>query len=212
MVPGFISYKQETALLIDSVIQDSTLHGLWLNTLSYLENCGARKIASCEHPTQVKEEMLKHASEESRHAFHLKKQLARIDQSYEDYRISSLLAGWKAHNYLNGLDLKTCKYLKSLNLNPSSIRQLAYLLVTYSIELRAEEFYFLYQSALRQKKSKVQVQSIVLEEKEHLAEMEKELSQIPNSSLYVKAICAIEAVLFHNWLEECSSIVFAKVS
>ena len=54
-------------------------HAKWLNTLSFLENCGARKIAACEHPTLVKEEMLKHAAEEFRHAHHLKRQ---IDKSF----------------------------------------------------------------------------------------------------------------------------------
>lgn len=84
MRSNFISFKTELEQLTDVVVADRTLHGRWLNTLSYLENCGARKIASCEHPTKVKEEMLKHASEEFRHAFYLKKQLSRLGKSYPD--------------------------------------------------------------------------------------------------------------------------------
>jgi hypothetical protein len=193
------------------VITDPDLHGLWLNTLSYLENCGARKIASCEHPTQVKEEMLKHASEESRHAFYLKTQLARIGKSYDDYRLESLIGGWAAHRYLNLLDLRVCQYLKNLGLSFSRIRQLAYLLVTYAIELRAEELYPLYQAALRRLHSKVQVQSIILEEKEHLAEMEKELSLVPDAPKYVEVVCGIEGNLFQQWIHSCSEIAMQKV-
>ena len=68
MVNGFVSFEKELKELIGSIVKSSSLHGLWINTLSYLENCGARMIAACEHPTLVKEEMLKHAAEEFRHA------------------------------------------------------------------------------------------------------------------------------------------------
>ena len=81
MIKGFVSFEKEIGKLIGPIVKDPLLHGLWLNTLSYLENCGARMIAACEHPTLVKEEMLKHAAEEFRHAFYLKKQLARIGES-----------------------------------------------------------------------------------------------------------------------------------
>lgn len=197
MKQGFVPYGKEIQKLLDQVVKDPQLHGLWLNALSYLENCGARKIASCEHPTAVKEEMLKHAAEEFRHAFYLKKQLIRIDQNYEDYRRSSLLGGVAAYHYLNALDLQASRYLRELNIN------LAYPLVTYAIELRAEELYPLYQTCLKQLHSKIQVQSILLEEKEHLQEMEETLRKIPNASIHIKNICQIEATLFEKWLKAC---------
>lgn len=203
MIKGFISFEKEIRELINPIVKDSVLHGLWLNTLSYLENCGARKIASCEHPTAVKEEMLKHASEEFRHAFYLKKQLTRIDQHYEDYRRSYLLGGWAAYHYLNALDLHASRYLNMLGMNFLGVRQHAYLLVTYAIELRAGELYPLYQTSLKQHRSNIQVQSILLEEKEHLQEMEDELSRVPDASTYIESICQIEANLFEKWLVAC---------
>lgn len=205
MIKGFISFEREIRELINPIVNNAFLHGLWLNTLSYLENCGARKIASCEHPTAVKEEMLKHASEEFRHAFYLKKQLARVGQHYEDYRRSYLLGGWAAYHYLNALDLHTSRYLNSLGMTFAEVKQLAYLLVTYAIELRAGELYPLYQSTLKQQQSKVQVQSILLEEKEHLQEMEDELSRISAASTHIENICRIEAHLFEKWLIACHS-------
>ena len=57
-----ISFADQIRQLIITIIAAPELHAKWLNTLSYLENCGARKIAACEHPTLVKEEMLKHAA------------------------------------------------------------------------------------------------------------------------------------------------------
>lgn len=205
MINGFISFEREIQELINPIVQDPFLHGLWVNTLSYLENCGARKIASCEHPTAVKEEMLKHASEEFRHAFYLKKQLSRISQYYEDYRRSYLLGGWAAYHYLDALDLHTSRYLSSLGMTLLEIKQHAYLLVTYAIELRAGELYPLYQAILKQHKSKIQVQSILLEEQEHLQEMEAELSRISAAPSYIQNVCRVEADLFERWIAACYS-------
>lgn len=200
---SFMSFEKEIRELIDPLVKNPLLHGLWINTLSYLENCGARMIAACEHPTLVKEEMLKHAAEEFRHAFYLKKQLARIGESYEDYRRAHLLGAWSGYHYLSKLDLQASRYLQSLGLAQSQIKQLAYLLVTYAIELRAGELYPIYQSALRRSQSKVQVQSILSEEKEHLREMEEELNRIPSSYLYIEVVCKLEAALFQRWLQAC---------
>src|ERR1051325_9720393 len=80
--------------LLKTIVASDALHAKRLNTLSYLENCGARKIAACEHPTLVKEEMLKHAAEEFRHAHHLKRQIERVSSnSMDTYSISIVLGG-----------------------------------------------------------------------------------------------------------------------
>lgn len=207
MVTGFVSFEKEIRELLNLIVKNPSLHGLWINTLSYLENCGARMIAACEHPTLVKEEMLKHAAEEFRHAFYLKKQLSRIGESYEDYRQAHLLGAWSGYHYLNKLDIQASRYLQSLRLTRPQIKQLAYLLVTYAIELRAGELYPIYQAALKHSQSKVQVQSILLEEKEHLREMEEELNRIPASPVYIEIICRFEAVLFGQWLKACQTDV-----
>ena len=206
MIKSFISFEREIKELINPIVKDVFLHGLWLNTLSYLENCGARKIASCEHPTAVKEEMLKHASEEFRHAFYLKKQLTRINQGYEDYRCSYLLGGWAACHYLNALDLQVSRYFSLLGMSFLEIKQHSYLLVTYAIELRAAELYPIYQNVLKENQSKIQVQSILLEEKEHLQAME-DMAKAP---LYIERICQMEAALFKKWLMTCSADVFSQ--
>ena len=43
----------------------------------------------------------------------------------------------------------------------------------------------------------------LLEEKEHLQEMEDELSLIPEASTYIESVCQIEACLFEKWLAAC---------
>jgi len=52
------------------------------------------------------------------------------------------------------------------------VKKVAYFLGTYAIELRAEEFYPIYEQVLWEHRSNVYVKSIILEE-EHLREFEE---------------------------------------
>lgn len=199
---AFIDCTVQTKELLEKIIDSPALHGRWLNTLSFLENCGARKIAACEHPTLVKEEMLKHAAEEFRHAHYLKRQIARVwSHPIDTYALSSMLGGVATLHYLHSLDVKTCRYLKRAGLKPTAIKEFAYLLVTYAIELRAEEFYPLYDEALRKKGSKVTVKSILLEEKEHLREMREGLDALPSGWAHADVVCSFESTLCQQWLQ-----------
>ena len=193
----FTSYKAELRKLLPSFIHNPQLHAKWLNTLSFLENCGARKIASCQHPTKVKKTMLKHAAEESRHAFYLKDQIKRIvEVTPPDYSLDSILGGTASLQYLNKLDLLVAKYLKSLGRDP----HIAYILVTYAIEKRAEELYPIYMDILKETSSSITVKSILLEEEEHLAEMEEEIEQIFEGYQLAQEALIIENKLFCAWL------------
>lgn len=183
--------------LLETIVASDVLHAKWLNTLSYLENCGARKIAACEHPTLVKEEMLKHAAEEFRHAHYLKRQIQRLSCDLDTYSLANMLGGTATLHYLNRLDLQTSRYLKEHNVHISA----AYLLVTYAIELRAAELYPLYHEVLRNVDSLITVKSILLEEEEHLHEMEEGLKKLPRGFEHAKQICAIESALYRDWIE-----------
>jgi hypothetical protein len=206
---SFASHAYQIEQLLTPVVASNELHAKWLNTLSFLENCGARKIAACEHPTLVKEEMLKHAAEEFRHAHHLKRQIERVSSnSMDTYSLSFMLGGTATLHYLTALDLKASRYLKTLGLSKHSIKEAAYLLVTYAIELRAEELYPIYDAVLRKAGSRVAVKSILLEEKEHLAEMKEGLKQLPSGFTHAAHICAIESSLCKAWLDEIARSVF----
>lgn len=187
--------------LLSFIIAHDEIHAKWLNTLSYLENCGARKIAKCEHPTLVKETLLKHAAEEFRHAYYLKKQINRVsNQSYNSYIPSEILGGFRSLHYLNQLDVKTSVYLtKEANVSKTQLKEASYILVTYAIEKRADKLYPLYDQLLRQSGSKVTVKSIVLEEKGHLKEMEEELGSLLNGRQHAHAVCQLEEYLYEQW-------------
>lgn len=203
---GFIPYAFQMKKNLECILASDALHAKWLNTLSFLENCGARKIAACEHPTLVKEEMLKHAAEEFRHAYYLKRQIGKISpHPIKTYSLSSILGGTATLHYLAALNLKACRYLKSQNLSINAIKEAAYLLVTYAIERRAEELYPLYETALREMGSRVVVKSILLEEKEHLNEMKEGLNKISSGFKHAEEICKIESDLCQKWLEAVQS-------
>lgn len=193
----FQSFENQLHGFLESLLSNPLQHSKWLNTLSFWENCGARKLAACQHPTKVKEEMLKHAAEEFRHAHFLKQQIHRLEVPYlHDYCLPSLLGGMDGYHYLDRLDVGISRLLNEKGHG----KDLNYLLVTYAIERRAEEVYALYHQVLKQERSPIRIYSILLEEKEHLAEITEELSVWPEASKLCADACRIEAKLCGRWL------------
>lgn len=195
----------ELKSLFTHIVNNDTVHARWLNTLSLMENTGARKISASEDPTTVTYIILKHAAEEHRHAFYLKKQIEKIEGvTLPTYAPQYLLAATHSKRYLNQLDIDVCRYLKEkLALKGAELRFAAYLLVTYAIEVRADELYPVYQEALTEAGSKVNVKSIILEEEGHLEEM---LNQLQNFSadwqVHADKAVAIETRLFEAWVSQ----------
>jgi hypothetical protein len=191
--------------LLSAIINDPKLHSRWLNTLSLMENAGARKISACEDPETVTYIILKHAAEEHRHAFYLKKQIEKVGKDdCPTYAGSYLLAPGSSKHYLNQLDVDVCRYLKKeLGLKGRELRFAAYLLVTYAIEVRADELYPVYQDELDKAASKVNVKSIILEEEGHLEEMINQLKTFsPDWQHHADKAVEMESRLFNNWLEQ----------
>lgn len=189
--------------LLPLIVADNRLHARLINTLSLMENTGARKISACEDPETVTYIILKHAAEEHRHAFYLKKQLEKLDGiSLPTYAAEYLLAPAYSKYYLNQLDVDVCRYLKTtLGLKGKELRFAAYLLVTYAIEVRADELYPIYQEALSSADSKVNVKSIILEEEGHLEEMLNQLRLFSTDwQIHADKAVEIETRLFENWV------------
>ncbi|WP_079241686.1 hypothetical protein [Chryseobacterium indologenes] len=189
--------------LLKKIVQEGSTHAKWLNTLSFMENAGARKISKCEHPTLVSQIQLKHAAEEHRHAYYLKKQIGKINPELcKTYESSELLAPIATSQYLHSLDIKACRYLqKAFNLDKTDIKYAAYLFVTYAIEVRADELYPVYQQALTEASSKIMVKSIIIEEEGHLEEMINQLNEFsPDWKHHADHILTIEKELHEEWI------------
>lgn len=199
--------------ILSTIVNDNTLHAKWLNTLSFMENAGAKKISGSEHEQEVTLLILKHAAEEHRHAYYLKKQLAKLgDQLCETYRNDELLVPEHTRFYLNALDVKVCKYLKqNFKLSGSALKYAAYLFVTYVIEVRADELYPIYQGVLTESESKVTVKSIILEEEGHLEEMIHQLHGFAADwEAHAAAMVAIEQEMFEAWMKALSETIMAE--
>lgn len=196
--------------LLEKVVQHNETHAKWLNTLSFMENAGARKISACEHPTEVSLIQLKHAAEEHRHAYYLKKQILKISSEYcTTYNNTELLASVATRQYLHSLDIKACKYLQqAFQLKKEELKYAAYLFVTYAIEVRADELYPVYQEILTKTSSKIMVKSIILEEEGHLEEMINQLDEFSEDwKKHAEVVLTIEKELHEQWINAISQEV-----
>lgn len=201
--------------LIVAIVADKQQHAQWLNTLSLMENMGARKISAGEHQTDVSLIVLKHAAEEHRHAFCLKKQLTKLgDGLCPTYADAYLLAPMESRHYLHALDIQVCRYLKdTLKFSGVELKFAAYLLVTYAIEVRADALYPIYQDVLDAFENKVNVKSIIAEEEGHLEEMVHQLTNFsPQWEVYANKALEIENRLFNEWRQALSEKVQVQTS
>ncbi|WP_140939626.1 hypothetical protein [Sphingobacterium lumbrici] len=197
--------------ILRHLVNNNELHAKWLNTLSFMENAGARKISLCEHPTNVDIIQLKHAAEEHRHAYYLKKQIGKINShSCLTYNNNELLAANATRYYLHALDIQTCRYLKeNFQLKGSALKYAAYLFVTYAIEVRADELYPRYQEVLTEQNHKVMVKSIIVEEEGHLEEMIQQLNTFHTDwERHSIPILASEQKLFDDWITVIEKEIF----
>ena len=197
--------------LIEQITKDPFVHAQWLNTLSFMENTGAKKISRFESKTDVSLLILKHAAEEHRHAYYLKKQISKLAPTgFENYEDAWLISPQTSKYYLDMLDVWVSKYIKkTLGLSGYNLKWASYLLVTYAIEVRADELYPIYQEILSASHSKIQVKSIIVEEEGHLEEMISQLKQTwPDWEQHAAVAVQIESELFQDWV---NSLVETKV-
>lgn len=195
--------------ILENIVDNNSIHAKWLNTLSYMENAGAKKISASEHKENVNLIILKHAAEEHRHAYYLKKQLDKLDSGShcKTYTNAELLTPNHTKYYLNALDVAVCRYLKKeFKLDGYDLKFAAYLFVTYAIEVRADELYPVYQEVLTAAGSKVTVKSIILEEEGHLEEMLNQLKDFSSDwEKHAEVIVSIEQGMFEDWMANLSS-------
>lgn len=192
-------WKKVLKFILPKIIQNPKAHAKWLNTLSYLENCGAKLIARSEHPTMVTQEVLKHAAEEFRHAYYLKTLIPKIyPPGIPNYRLHHLIGGINAYHYLPKLNISISRWLKyHLSLKGPELKEIAYPLVTYAIEMRAIHLYKTYENCLNEQP--ISIKSIIREEKHHLAEIEAIMQNLAISEEVKEAICLLEAPFFQKW-------------
>ena len=188
--------------LLEQIVEQPELHAKWLNTLSLMENCGARKISASEHSQNVDLIVLKHAAEEARHAYYLKNQIKKTNYTgCETYDPKDLLSPIDSFQYLHRLDAQISRYLKEeQSFNGYQLRYASYLLVTYAIEVRADALYPVYDEVLKNSKSPISVRMIIAEEKGHLEEMIEQMNHFFEGwKMHGEFALALEKELFESW-------------
>jgi hypothetical protein len=199
--------------IIQHIVNIPSLHSRWINTLSMMENAGAKKIKNCEDPVFVNEIILKHSAEEARHAYYLKKQISKIpENACPTYEREYILAPKTSYHYLHALDIRICRYLRETHgYTGHELKYAAYLLVTYAIEVRADELYPVYQEVLTANNSHVTVKSIIAEEKNHLAEMTDQLKTFSADwELMAGYAMKAEKDLFQLWETDLEKLISEK--
>ena len=196
--------------LIAQIVAQPELHAKWLNSLSMMENCGARKISASEDARKVDLIVLKHAAEEARHAYYLKSQIRKLDyDGCKTYQSHELLAPIKSFQYLHRLDALICRYLKQeFGFAGAQLKYASYLLVTYAIEVRADDLYPVYEEVLKQDGGKISVRMIIIEEEGHLEEMINQMdSFFGDWKEHGEFALNLEGLLFDSWIVSLSKQV-----
>ncbi len=164
--------------ILDEIIEHPPLHGKWLNTLSFLEHVGTRKIHKTQSHPAMTDLVLRHASEEARHAHFFKRMSDRVaPDACPTYEFRYMLAGYPAYRFFQSLDSMVEKSLESEGAReetedkPYPFAFLCYLYVTTLIEERAGWLYPIYEERLKGKTSDISLGTVISEEERHLSDM-----------------------------------------
>lgn len=192
--------------VLQAIISNETNHALWLNTLSLLEHIGSRKILLTQSSEDTSEMILRHATEEARHALFFKKAARTIQPEFRSgYQNSSLVRGTAARIYFAKLDTLVRRNLRKVFPEEKNFTYLAYLYTTTVIEKRAMVIYTAYDEILNQNGSPIRLTNLILEEEGHLSEMSAEMFRLdPNASERLAQLEEEEAKIFARFWHQIS--------
>ena len=181
--------------MLEKLVQSPCLQAGFLEALSELENCGAKKIMGYETRTNTDLTLLQHAAEETRHAYFFKKlaykQGARATFTWLDR---------KSRRYLDRLELFIARCLHEYC--PTKRKEACYVLTTYYIEERATWLYTHYEATLRTLQSDFSLQSVLREEMGHLADIERKKDSLEIPIELQTRMQDFEATLWEEWMTQ----------
>lgn len=174
--------SQRERILLEKILDKPSQHALFLNTISLMEHIGSRKILLTQSNEHTTEFILRHASEEARHALFFKKKIELIiPNSQFGYSSNELLAGTSAIIYFQKLDASVRKSIRDMDLSDSKRTYLNYLYTTTLIEIRATKLYKIYNELLSERNFGFHLNGLLAEEEGHLAEMESEIDSLDSN-------------------------------
>jgi hypothetical protein len=186
---------------VGAIVADSNLHARWLNTFSYLEYVGFRKIVKSQRAEALTAEVLNHALEEGRHALGLKQIALKIGgEDFAVYKPENMLCRDKAEAYFQNLDAACDAAFAD---RPEALRaKLVYCYVTWLVERRALQVYGVYRSALGGSSVAGRIGGLLMEEEKHLADVEAELAALDSDfAARAEQLGAIERKLYEAFID-----------
>lgn len=196
--------------LLDQIIQNPEFHIKWLNTLSFLEYSGSKKIHKTNFGQFFTIEILQHAQEEAFHSYFFKKCIFKINPNLKNnfnYDYKNLLAGYSAYKYFQLLDLKTYEYLSKYFIK--NLYYICYLYVTLLIEERASFIYPIYEERLKANHSPISIKTVILQEKNHLEHVYQKIEEVDkNFKDHLSNLFNIEINLFNSLLLSLENKVY----
>ncbi|WP_084680343.1 hypothetical protein [Leptospira fainei] len=201
--------RSEIRSVLEDIERIPSIHAKWLNTLSLLEHIGARKIHASQTGNSISEMVLRHASEEARHAAFFKKLTLRVgSEEFSGYEPATLLAGNSAVIYFQRLDSIVNRSLSSEAFSRGKQKLLCYLYVTKLIEERAGLVYEEYERILSSGESGISLKSIIKEEESHLQEMNFHLQDNdPKFSERTDYFREKESIFFSKFFETLRNLI-----
>ncbi len=186
--------------LIRVIIKQPGLHARFLNTLSFMEYCGAQKIAQAARSLEKSSFLLEHLAEEFRHAHYLRSLAEKTAiAGHVEFDYNNYLSIKSSKALLCDLDRQICLFHKDIK-SPLNITEFSYLLTTYAIECRALVFYHIYQEELDQEGIGLSLKSILSEERHHLDCINAQLKTCGISKASCQKAIELESLLYEKWL------------
>lgn len=194
----------EIKKFLTRLTQNSDTHARWLNSLSYLEYRGFRKIVRSQRTQDIDEDILVHSMEEVRHALFFKKLAVKVGGSkFSTYAANNLLAESILKSYFYELD--NIGSAMCHQLDTKCDQKKLYRLITWIVEERAMGVYRLYEEVLREQGFDFTLRPVLVDESRHLEEVQGQAAQLEDKG---KSLLALEERYFRRmWIAMTSEIV-----
>ena len=192
----------ELRVVLKEMTSCRELHGRWLNTLSFLEYIGTRKILKSLPAQILNETLLSHITEEALHSLFFKKLARKVTLGDCSFGKKELLAPDECENYFQNLDRKA----ETLS---GRDKILNYLYTTWIVETRAVRVYSLYNQILREKRFSFTLNSILKDEEKHLNQVKNLIQERDNRhEIHFQELTAFEGREFGSLLGNLKKYVF----
>ena len=195
---------RQIELVLERIVSHRALHGRWLNTLSFMEYIGTRKILKSLPAEILNETLLRHIHEEASHSLFFKKLARKVSADSLRFREEEMLSPTKCNAYFQSLDRKSAELSRGNTL-------LNYLYTTWTVETRATAVYSLYNRILKNKKFSFSLNPVLKDEKSHLKQVKTSIEKIDTGfSPRFQELTAFEKKAFALLLQSLEREVFRE--